>query len=51
MIKIITTFFLWQEKIERYEFFFSKGKLFYLHGGSVLLYMFIAKLDKLIGFF
>lgn len=50
MIKIITTFISWQVKIERYELFSVKG-LFYLHGESVLLYMFIAKLDKLIELF
>tara|TARA_B000000441_G_scaffold1376_1_gene906 strand:+ start:1279 stop:1407 length:129 start_codon:yes stop_codon:yes gene_type:complete len=42
MIKIITTFISWQVKIERYELF-SVDILFYLHGGCVLLYMFIAK--------
>ena len=46
MVEIITTFISWQVKIERYELF-SVNVLFYLHGGCVLLYMFIAKLDKL----
>ena len=50
MTKIITTFISWQVKIERYELF-SVKVLFYLHGGYVLLYMFIAKLDKLIVLF
>lgn len=50
MIKIITTFISWQVKIERYELF-SVRVLFYLNGESVLLYMFIAKLDKLIELF
>ena len=50
MIKIITTFISWQVKIERYELF-SVKVLFYLHGGCVLLYVFIAKLDKLIELF
>ena len=50
MIKIITTFISWQVKIERYELF-SVKVLFYLYGESVLLYMFIAKLDKLIELF
>ena len=49
-MKIITTFISWQVKIERYELF-SVDILFYLHGGCVLLYMFIAKLDKLIVLF
>ena len=50
MVKIITTFISWQVKIERYELF-SVKVLFYLHGGCVLLYVFIAKLDKLIELF
>ena len=41
-MKIKTTFISWQVKIERYELF-SVKVLFYLHGGCVLLYMFIAK--------
>lgn len=49
-MKIKTTFISWQVKIERYELF-SVKVLFYLHGGCVLLYMFIAKLDKLIDLF
>ena len=47
MIKIIITFISWQVKNERYELF-SVKVLFYFHVESVLLYMFIAKLDKLI---
>lgn len=50
MVKIITTFISWQVKIERYELF-SVKLLFYFHGGCVLLYVFIAKLDKLIELF
>jgi len=50
MVEIITTFISWQVKIERYELF-SVKVLFYLHGGCVLLYMLIAKLDKLIELF
>ena len=46
MVQIITTFISWQVKNERYELF-SVAVLFYLHEGRVLLYMFIAKLDKL----
>ena len=49
-MKIIITFISWQVKIERYELF-SVRVLFYLHVDSVLLYMFIAKLDKLIELF
>ena len=50
MVKIITTFISWQVKIERYELF-SVNILFYLHGVCALLYMFTAKLDKLLELF